>query len=139
MTIEERAKIASEYKATGKYNCTRAVIAAFEDVIKIDPEEITMLTAGFAAGMATMEGTCGAVIGAVIVAGALTEGKGTLKASKIILEKFKELSGSLVCKTLKGLDDKEIMTPCPKCVENAILALGYAVDVKKTPYAELFN
>ena len=50
MTIKERAKIASEYKATGKYNCTRAVIAAFEDVIKIDPEEITMLTAGFAAG-----------------------------------------------------------------------------------------
>ena len=32
--------------------------------------------AGYAAGMGCMESTCGAVIGAVMVAGFLTEGKG---------------------------------------------------------------
>ena len=46
--------------------------------------------AGFAAGMGCMEATCGALIGAVMVAGFLTGGKGTPVAAKKILSDFKE-------------------------------------------------
>ncbi len=129
MTIEERAKKGADSKARGVCNCTRAVLAAFEDVLKIDPDELTRLTAGFAAGMGNLEGTCGALVGAVMVAGILTDGKGTPRYSREIMEKFKEMSGSTICKDLKGMGDKPIRTECPICVANAILALGETVDV----------
>ena len=90
MTIEERAKKGADSKARGVCNCTRAVLAAFEDVLKIDPDELTRLTAGFAAGMGNLEGTCGALVGAVMVAGILTDGKGTPRYSREIMEKFKD-------------------------------------------------
>ncbi len=131
MTIQERAQKGSEYKAAGMYNCTRSVIAAFEDVIDMDSDKLTVLSAGFAAGMGNMEGTCGALIGAVIVAGFLTDGKATPRYSKAIVEKFNELSGALVCKDLKGIDIGAPRCSCPDCVANAIIALGYALDISE--------
>ena len=75
MMIEERAEYAAELKATGQCNCTQAVLKAFEDKLPVNSEELMKLTAGFAAGMGCMESTCGALIGAIVVAGDLTEGK----------------------------------------------------------------
>ena len=69
MTIEERAAQAAQYKATGACNCTQAVIKVFEDKISTDEKELMELTAGFAAGMGSLESTCGALIGAVMTAG----------------------------------------------------------------------
>ena len=82
MTIEERAAQAAQYKATGACNCTQAVIKVFEDKISTDEKELMELTAGFAAGMGSLESTCGALIGAVMTAGVLTEGKGTPRFSR---------------------------------------------------------
>lgn len=90
MTIEERAAQAAQYKATGACNCTQAVIKVFEDKISTDEKELMELTAGFAAGMGSLESTCGALIGAVMTAGVLTEGKGTPRFSREILQKFSE-------------------------------------------------
>lgn len=69
MSIEERAAVAAELKATGKCNCTQSVVKVFEDKLPIDDETLMKLTAGYAAGMGCMESTCGALIGAVMVAG----------------------------------------------------------------------
>lgn len=129
MTIEERAKKGYEYKATGRYNCTRSVLATFEDMIDIDPDKLTILSAGFAAGMGNMEGTCGALIGAVIVAGFLTDGKATPRYSKQIVEKFQELSGATICKDLKGITTGKMLCSCPDCVSNAILAVGRVFEI----------
>ena len=82
MSIEERAAVAAELKATGKCNCTQSVVKVFEDKLPIDDETLMKLTAGYAAGMGCMESTCGALIGAVMVAGILTDGKGTPRISK---------------------------------------------------------
>ena len=71
MTIEERAAQAAQYKAAGACNCTQAVIKVFEDKISTDEKELMELTAGFAAGMGSLESTCGALIGAVMTAGGL--------------------------------------------------------------------
>lgn len=72
MNIEERAAAAAELKTTGKCNCTQSVVKVFGDELPVDEETLMKLTAGYAAGMGSMESTCGALIGAVMVAGIFT-------------------------------------------------------------------
>lgn len=129
MSIQERAEKGAAYKAEGRYNCTRSVLASFSDIVKIDEKELAALTSGFVAGMGNMEGTCGALVGAIMVAGIISEGNGTLKYSRIIGDKFKELCGATVCKDLKGIDGTHYLCSCPDCIKNAILALGCAFDI----------
>lgn len=124
MTIEERADIAANLKATGQCNCTQSVLKAFEDKIEISPEELMKLSAGFAAGMGCMESTCGALIGVVMVAGMATDGKGTPGYSKDIVSKFQEKCGATICKDLKGITTGHPLCECPECVRNAVLSLG---------------
>lgn len=129
MTIQERAEKGAAYKAEGRYNCTRSVLTAFNDIIKIDEKELVALAAGFVGGMGNMEGTCGALVGAIMVAGILSEGNGTLQYSRIIVDKFKELCGATICKDLKGIDGTHYLCSCPDCIKNAILAVGCAFDI----------
>ena len=72
MNIEERAAQAAAWKATGQCNCAQAVLKAFEDKLPVDADTLMKLGAGYAAGMGCMESTCGALIGAVMVAGIVT-------------------------------------------------------------------
>lgn len=74
MNIEERAAQAAAWKATGQCNCAQAVLKAFEDRLPVDTDTLMKLGAGYAAGMGCMESTCGALIGAVMVAGIVTDG-----------------------------------------------------------------
>ena len=62
--------------------------------------------------------------GAVMTAGVLTEGKGTPRFSREILQKFSEKSGATICKELKGAETGKVLCECPECVRNAVLALG---------------
>ena len=124
MNVEERAAAAAELKASGKCNCTQAVVKVFEDKLPIDEETLMKLTAGYAAGMGCMESTCGALIGAVMVAGILTDGKGTPRISKKLVQNFEHKCGATICKELKGIETGKVLRPCPECVRNAVLALG---------------
>ena len=96
MTIQERSAKGAELKASGACNCTLSVLKAFEDKLNIDENTMIRTAAGFAAGMGGLEGTCGAIIGAVITAGFLTDGQGTPRLSKSIVSKFKEKSGATI-------------------------------------------
>ena len=69
MTIEERAELAVETFAAGKGNCTQSVLCAWEDKISVDHDTLMKLGAGYGAGMGCMQATCGAVSGAVMLAG----------------------------------------------------------------------
>lgn len=124
MTIEERANQAAQWKATGIYNCAQAVTQAFADQIPVEAETLKKLGAGYAAGMGCMESTCGALIGAVMVAGVVTNGKGTPRISKELLQSFQEKCDATICKDLKGVETGAPLCPCPECVRNAVLALG---------------
>ena len=73
-SIEERAAAAYELKATGKCNCSQSVVKVFQDKLPVGEDTLMKLTAGYAAGMGCMESTCGALVGAVMVAGILTDG-----------------------------------------------------------------
>ena len=124
MTIEDRATAAAELKATGKCNCTQAVLKVFEDTLPVDDETLMRLSAGYAAGMGCMESTCGALIGAVMVTGIVTDGKGTSRISKELVQNFKNKCGATICRDLKGIETGKVLCPCPECVRNAVLALG---------------
>jgi C_GCAxxG_C_C family probable redox protein len=130
MTINERADMAAELKATGKCNCTQSVLKVFEDEIDVKPEVLSNLSAGFAAGMGCMESTCGALIGAVMVAGVKTEGKTTPRYSKDIVAKFNDKCGATICKDLKGVGSGCVLCPCNECVRNAVLSLGEVFNIQ---------
>ena len=112
MTIEERANQAAEWKAAGIYNCAQAVTQAFADQIPVEAETLKKLGAGYAAGMGCMEATCGALIGAVMTAGILTDGKGTPA-------------------DLKGIGTGRVLCSCPECVRNAVLTLGEVLKLEE--------
>ncbi len=124
MTMEERAAQAAELKAAGQCNCTQAVLKVFADKLPVDADTLMKLAAGYAAGMGCMESTCGALIGAVMVAGIATDGRGTPRISKQLVQAFQEKCGATICKDLKGIESGMVLCPCPECVRNAVLALG---------------
>ena len=124
MTLTERAATAAELKATGQCNCTQSVLKVFEDKLPVDADTLRKLAAGYAAGMGCMESTCGALIGAVMVAGSLTDGRGTPAVSRALVQSFEQRCGATICKDLKGIATGVPLCPCPVCVRNAVLALG---------------
>ena len=77
-----------------------------------------------------MESTCGALIGAIVVAGDLTAGKGTPRYSREILADFQQRCGGTICKDLKGMETGVPLCPCPECVRNAVLALGEKIGME---------
>lgn len=121
MTIIERANYAKELKTTGKCNCAQAVINALYDLTDLDLNTLMASTSGFAVGMGTMEATCGALIGANIILGLLVKNR-TVKYSKILLNKFKELSKATICKVIKGVETGTVLTACDMCCYNAVIA-----------------
>ena len=124
MTIEERAEKAVAFKTSGGYNCSQAVTAAFADLTDLSEAQLKQISAGFCAGMGNLEATCGALIGAGMVAGLMTEGKGTLKMTRQIQETFRDRCGAIRCKDLKQMTDGKPLCSCEDCVRNAVIILG---------------
>jgi C_GCAxxG_C_C family probable redox protein len=125
MTIEERAARAVELKAG--CNCAQAVVLSYADKLPLEEETLRKLAAGYGGGMGCMEGTCGALVGAVMVAGMLTDGQGTGRYAREILLGFRERCGATICKDLKGIETGKVLCPCTECVRNAVLAAGAAL------------
>ena len=125
MTIEERAARAVEIKAS--CNCAQAVTLAFADKLPLPEETLKKLTAGYGGGMGCMEATCGALVGAVLVEGLLTDGHATGRYAKATLTRFRERCGATVCKDLKGVETGKVLCPCNECVRSAVLAAGEAL------------
>ena len=131
MNIEERAAQAAAWKAAGQCNCAQAVLKAFEDKLPVDTDTLMKLGVGYAAGMGCMESTCGALIGAVMAAGILTDGKGTPAVSRQLVAGFQEKCGATICKDLKGIETGRVLCSCPVCVRNAVLTLGVVLKLEE--------
>ena len=125
MTIEERAARAVEIKAS--CNCAQAVALAFADKLPLPEETLKKLTAGYGGGMGCMEATCGALVGAVLVEGLLTDGQATGRYAKATLTRFRERCGATACKDLKGVETGKVLCSCNECVRSAVLAAGEAL------------
>ena len=90
------------------YNCAQSVAFAFLDKVDIDPETLFKVTEGLGLGMGGMEGTCGAISAAAVLAGLKIStadlekpnSKGTsYKASKACIAAFKEKNSSAHVRT----------------------------------------
>lgn len=119
----KRAEAGVEYKHNG-CNCCQAVLMAYSDLLNTDKDTLMSLGSGFGLGMGCMEGTCGALCGAVAAAGLITSGENSRAVSKQILNSFKEKCSSTICKDLKGIETGKMLCSCDDCVRNAIIALS---------------
>ena len=129
MNIVERAELAVKLKSTG-YNCCQAVVAALSDLVDCDVDTLNAAAAGFCVGMGDMTATCGALIGAGIIAGLLTRGNGTVRYTRAISEEFRTLCGATYCHELKSIKDGRPLCPCSECVRNGVLAFGKVFDMQ---------
>ncbi len=129
MTLEERAEKAVQLKTSGGYNCSQAVTAVLADQTELTEAQLKQITAGFCVGMGNLEATCGALIGAGIIAGLKTQGVGTLKFSRQIQETFKDRCGAIKCKDLKTMTDGKPLCPCEDCVRNAVMIFGEILGI----------
>ena len=118
------------------YNCAQAVACTYCDLVGMDEETMFKATEALGLGMGGMEGTCGAVTAACVIAGAKNStvemggpgSKGaTYKISKEIVRRFKEESGSVICKELKGVETGTPAKACPDCVKDAARILEEVV------------
>lgn len=89
---------------------------------KVNKETLHKLASGFAVGMGNTEGTCGSLIGAIMIAGLKSGGKGAFRISRRINESFRSRSGAITCKELKRKVDGKELCPCGDCVRNAVKA-----------------
>ena len=131
MNIYERADKAAELKKRGVYNCAQAVAFVLADQTDLTEAELLKINSGFAVGMGNMEATCGALVGAVIMAGLSQGGKGTVRLAKQMSEQFVKKTGASLCKDLKGRDTKDVLCPSEDCVRNAVLIYGETVGLKE--------
>lgn len=112
-----------------KYNCCQAVACAFAEEIGVDQATLFKAGEGFGLGMGGMACTCGAVSGAVLLAGfknsdgnteAPATKADTYQLSKEIAERFIAKNGSVVCRELKGIDSGKVLRPCAGCIEDGV-------------------
>ena len=125
--MESRIEKTLELHSKG-YNCAQAVACAYCDLVGVDEETMFKMTEALGLGMGGMEGTCGALTGACMLAGmknstgnleAPNSKVNTYKLSREILESFKVKNGSVVCKELKGVHTGKMLRSCPGCIMDA--------------------
>ena len=111
------------------YNCAQAVACSFCKEFGVDEEEMFRIAEGFGLGMGGMEATCGAVSGAVMLAGfknSCADPKNpktkaaTYQLTREITRQFAERNHALVCKELKGLETGVVLRSCPDCIRDAV-------------------
>lgn len=129
MNMEERGLAAVEYKHNG-CNCCQAVLMSYNDCLNLDKDVLMNIGSGFGMGMGCMEGTCGALCGAVIASGLIKNGERTTISAKEILKSFKEKSGATICKELKGIETGKILCSCDDCVKNASTILSEVLNLE---------
>ena len=129
MTLDERMDYAAQRKK--EMNCCQAVLVAFADKLGKSEDDLLRLGSGFGAGMGTMEGTCGALVGAIMVSSLLSPDGEARNNSRAIMSRFKELcGGATICRDLKGVGTGKVLCSCEDCVHNAVRAAGEALKTK---------
>ena len=129
MTLDERMGYAAQRKK--EMNCCQAVLVAFADKLGKSEDDLLRLGSGFGSGMATMEGTCGALVGAIMVSSLLSPDGEARNNSRAIMSRFKELcGGATICRDLKGIETGKMLCSCEDCVRNAVRAAEEALKAK---------
>ncbi len=127
--MESRVEKAAELHRKG-YNCAQAVACTYCDLFGVKEQDVFRMTEGLGRGMGNMEGTCGAVSAACLLAGLKSskgnmekpEGKAdTYALTKAIMTGFREKNQTTVCGVLKGVETKKVLRSCQDCVRDAAM------------------
>ncbi|MBQ4404999.1 MAG: C_GCAxxG_C_C family protein [Selenomonadaceae bacterium] len=126
--MSDRINLANELHRKG-YSCSQSVAVACADLIDVPKEILFRATEGFGAGMGTMDGVCGALTGGLLIAG-LKNSTGdldnpkskasTMKICRAMLTSFREKSGAIICRELKGVDTGKMICSCPDCIKHGV-------------------
>ena len=112
-----------------KFNCCQSVACAFAQEAGVDVPTLFKAGEGFGLGMGCMDGTCGALSGAILLAGFVNSDGNldnpatkadTYQLSRELLEKFSAKCGATICRELKGTDTGKVLCSCPDCIKNAV-------------------
>ncbi len=110
------------------FNCAQAVACTYADLVGVDEQTMFKMTEGLGLGMGGMQGTCGALSGACVLAGMKNSGgdlekpttKGqTYQLSREMVKRFQERAGATICKDLKGVETGVVLRSCPNCITDA--------------------
>ena len=110
-------------------NCCQSVCLAFADKLGIDEEVLFKISEGFGAGMGNLQGSCGALSAAVMIAGIYNSGgkdaavRTKAKTYKLVSQmnnEFVDLVRSMCCKEIKGLETGHVLKSCDGCIETAV-------------------
>ncbi len=111
------------------YNCSQSVVCAFHEELGIDETTLFKACEGFGLGMGCMNGTCGALSGAVMAAGFVTstanlEGEKskiqTYQCAKQMVDDFQAKNASIICSELKGIGTGKILRSCEGCIQDGV-------------------
>lgn len=125
--METRVETAIAKKNKG-YNCAQAVACTYCDLVGVDEVTMFKLTEALGLGLGGMEGTCGALTGACVLAGMVNSTgnlespdsmAGSIKLSKELTKLFLERNTTLVCKEIKGVGTGKMLRSCADCVRDA--------------------
>lgn len=133
--MESGIEKAKEKHRSG-YNCSQAIACAYCDLVGMEEPLMHQMMEGFGLGMGGMEGTCGALSSTAIIASLKISRElpdsghqkaAIYKATRTIVQKFKDKNESVICKELKGIETKRILRDCRECVEDAAALLEEVV------------
>ena len=123
-----KQEIATELHAK-KYNCAQSVACVFADEVGVPKDILFKANEGFGAGAGTMEGICGALSGAIMIAGFKNSSANleapdskaeTMKISKQLVTNFKDRVGALYCRDIKGVETKKVLCSCDDCIKHGV-------------------
>lgn len=114
-------------------NCCQSICLAFADKLNIDEDILFKISEGFGAGMGNLQGSCGALSAAVMIAGIYNSGgkdaavrtkAKTYRLASQINNQFTDLVGSMVCKEIKGVETGQVLKSCNGCIEAAVYIIN---------------
>ncbi len=129
---KSRVQIALDYNLKYGYNCSQAVALTYADKFNLDPTFCFKATEAFGAGMGGKLGTCGALSGAIFLAGFKTSTgnldqnpknkskQDSYALSKAIMDAFYTQNKTVTCKDLKNIKG-ETFRSCPNCIADAAM------------------
>lgn len=135
------------------YNCAQSVFLAYAKDYGLDNETALKLSSSFGGGMGRLREVCGAVSSMFMIAGledGYTSNNDDEKKAQHyqliqnLANEFKKKNGSIICRELLGLDEKNSSPvpqkrtaqyykerPCEKFVADACLILDKYLETKK--------
>lgn len=115
MTSQQAKEKASENFKKG-FNCTQSVVSVFAEELGYDVQTLLKICQPFGGGICRTREICGTVSGMLFClgmklgdsSGDKTKKDEIYKQGQKLINRFKEINGSYICRELLGITDKKI-------------------------------